>query len=79
MKHAKGRSNVDDHISWILPETRGECVFSASTMLSVSFIGNPSTSHIVASASVPTQSDFFSSSLMSVRLKEQLVIDQTDV
>ena len=78
MKHAKGRSNVDDHISWILPKTREECVFSASTMLSVSFIGNPSTSHIVASASVPTQSDFFSSS-SSVRLKEQIVIDQTDV
>ena len=78
MKHAKGRSNVDDHISWILPETRGECVFSASTMLSVSFIGNPSTSHIVASASVPTQSDFFFF-IINVRLTEQIVIDQTNI
>ena len=86
MKHVKGGSNVDDHISWILPEPRGQCVFSVSTMLSVSFIRKPSTSHIVPNTSVPIQSVFlflflflFSSSSVSVRLEEKTVIDQNDV
>ena len=75
-KRAKASVKKDDHNSEFIPEMSGESAFPTSTSLSVPFMQKPHTSQIVTNTSALSPCDLPSSSSISIRETDRIVVDQ---